>query len=133
MNGQVLQLLISVGGIAIMVALCWALFGRATAKLPDVDALGARMACDIPGFRTGAVTLSDDRLAALVEDVHGGAVYLAIAHGDGIVTRKISRELDIERAGDRIVLRMKDFTLKALKLSLPDAERWETKLKERAA
>ena len=129
MNGQVLQLLISVGGIAVMVALCWMLFGRATAKLPDADAVGAQMARDIRGFRAGAVALSRDGATALVEDVHRGTVYLVIARGDGIVTRKLSRGTGVTRKSNQIALRLKDFTLKYANLDLADAECWETKLK----
>lgn len=133
MNGQVLQLLISVGGIAAMVALCWALFGRAEAKLPDADALGARMTRDIPSFLAGAIALSRDGASALVEDVHDGAVYLALARGDGVVIRKLSHGLAIVRTGDQLGLRLKDFTLKDPTLNIVDAERWETRLKGLAA
>lgn len=133
MNAQVLQLLISVGGIAVMVALCWALFGRAVVKLPGADVLAARMARDIPGFRAGVITISRDGASALIEDGHDGAVYLALVRGDSIVTRKLSRGLGITCTSDQLVLRLKDFTLKDINLNLADAERWEAKLKGLAA
>lgn len=133
MNAQVLQLLISVGGIAVMVALCWALFGRAATKLPGVDALGAQMARDIPGFRAGAIAHSRNEEVALIEDIHDGSVYLVLARGDGLVIRKMSRGLGVMRDGKQLALRLRDFTLKDASIDLPDADYWETKLKGLAA
>ncbi len=133
MNAQVLQLLISVGGIAVMVALCWALFGNATTPLPDADALAGKLARDIPGFRAGKVGLSRDARSALAEDLRDGSVYLALVLGDGVVTRKLSRGLGVARRGEHLKLRFKDFTLNSADLDLSDAESWEIKLKGLAA
>lgn len=133
MNGEVLQLLISVGGIAVMVAICWALFGHASTPLFDTHALADRLARDIPGFRAGRIALSRDAQSALAEDLRDGAVYLALVRGDGMVTRRLSRGLDVTREGGRLALRFRDFTLKGTSLDLEDAESWETKLKGLAA
>jgi len=132
MNGQVLQLLISVGGIAAMVAICWALFGRASIKLSDADAAAA-LARDVPGFRAARTALSRDARTALVENARDGAVYLALVRGDGVVTRKLSRGVGLARNGDRLELRLKDFTLRKAELDLADAADWETKLQGLAA
>ena len=133
MNGQALQLLISVGGIAAMVAICWALFGRAVASLSSADAAIATLTRDIPGFRSGEKTMSRDGHAALIEDARDGAIYLAIMRGGDVVTRKLSRGLGVARDGDRLELRLKDFTLRKADLHLADADSWETKLKDLAA
>jgi hypothetical protein len=133
MNGQVLQLLISVGGITVMVAICWALFGRATGSLSSADTAAATLARDIPGFRKGDATVSRDGRAALIENARDGAVYLAIIRGGDVVTRKLSRGLGLARDGDRLELRLKDFTLRKADLDLADAPVWETKLKGLAA
>ncbi|HTT99434.1 MAG TPA: hypothetical protein VMF58_15400 [Rhizomicrobium sp.] len=133
MNGQVLQLLISVGGIAVMVAICWALFGRALGSLPSADVAAAALARDIPGFQTGVAAVSRDGRAALIEDARDGAIYLAIIRGGDVVTRKLSRGLGLVRSGDRLELRLKDFTLRKADLDLADAPAWETKLKGLAA
>jgi hypothetical protein len=131
MNAQLLQLLISLGEVALMVGLCFALFGRAGA--PTADAFEARLAGDVPGFRAGRSAVSADGRAALVEDARDGAVYLAVAHGDGVVTRRLARGAHISRDGERLTLGLKDFTLKRAQLTLADAADWETRLKEALA
>jgi hypothetical protein len=133
MNAQALQLLISVGGIAAMVALCWALFGHAATPLSGADALAQKLAHEIAGFRAGRVVLSRDAQAALAEDLRDGSVYLALVRGDGLVIRRLTCGLEIVRDGDSLALRFKDFTLKGASLDLADAEAWETKLKGLAA
>jgi hypothetical protein len=129
MNAQVLQLLISVGGIAVMVGLCRALFGHTTTPLPDADALAEKLAHDIPGFRAGRIALSRDAEAALAEDLRDGAVYLVLARGDGVVIRRLVRGIGVARDGQRVALQFRDFTLKGARLDLADAEGWETRLK----
>lgn len=133
MNAQALQLLISVAGITVMVAICWALFGRATGSLSSAEDAVTTLARDIPGFRAGEKTISRDGRAALIEDVRDGAIYLAIIRGGDVVTRKLSRGLGLARDGDRLELRLKDFTLRRADLDLADADSWETKLKGLAA
>jgi hypothetical protein len=133
MNTELLQLLISAGGIAVMVALCWALFGRASSPLPDVDTLAEKLTRDIPGFRAGKIALSRDAQAALAENLRDGSVYLALVRGDGVVTRRLSRGIGIARHGEHLALRFKDFTLKGASLDLSDAESWEAKLNGLAA
>src|ERR1700741_4564488 len=110
MNAQVLQLLLSVGEVALMVGLCFLLFGRA--PVPAREAFEARLARDVPGFRAGRRALSGDGRAELIEDPRDGAVHLAVARGDGVVTRKLSRAVRISRDGERLVLDLGDFTLK---------------------
>jgi hypothetical protein len=128
MNAQLLQLLISLGGVALLVGLCLALFGRAGA--PSAEAFDARLALDVPGFRTGRRALSSDGRAALIEDARDGAIYLAVARGDGVVTRRLGRGSRISRDGERLTLGLKDFTLTHAELTLADASDWETRLKE---
>jgi hypothetical protein len=60
MNVQLLQLLISVAGIAVMVGLFRLLFGGREASLGNIAAVAERLARDIPGFRAGQVVLSRD-------------------------------------------------------------------------
>lgn len=114
-----------------MVGLCFALFGRAGA--PTADAFEARLAFDVPGFRAGRSAVSADGRAALIEDARDGAVHLAVARGDGVVTRKLARGAHISRDGERLTLGLKDFTLKRAQLTLADASDWETRLKEQFA
>lgn len=125
---MVLQLAISLIGIALMVGLCWALFGLGHAPIADAGAVGADLARDVPGFRAGRCALSRDRLAALVEDARDGSVYLAVARGDGMVTRKLARGIALARDGERLTLDLREFTLGRAALELDDAAWWERRL-----
>lgn len=131
MNAQLLQLLLSLGEVALMVGLCLALFGRATA--PPAHAFDARLAADVPGFRAGRRAASGDGRSVLIEDARDGAIYLAVARGDGVVTRKLSRATHVSRDGERLTLGLKDFTLGRAELTLADASDWEARLKALAA
>ncbi len=131
MTAQLLQILLSLGEVALMVGLCFVLFGRAPA--PAAEAFDARLAADVPGFRAGRRAVSGDGRSILVEDARDGAVYLAVARGDGVVTRKLSRATRISRDGERLVLDLRDFTLKRAELTLADASDWEARLKGLAA
>jgi hypothetical protein len=125
---MVLQLAISLAGVALMVGLSWALFGLRDAPIADADTVRASLARDVPGFRAGRFALSRDAGAALVEDAADGAVYLAVARGDSLVTRKLARGTKLARDGDRLTLDLRDFTLKRAALELDDAAWWERRL-----
>jgi hypothetical protein len=129
MNAQALQLLISVGGITLMVGLCAALFGRAGKPLSDASAAAESLARDVPGFHAGRMALSHDARSALIEDARDGAIYLAVVRGDGLVTRKLGRDALGGRDGDRLMLNLRDFTLRKADLELADAASWEAALK----
>ena len=131
MNAQLFQLLVSLGEVALMVGLCFLLFGRAGA--PASGAFDARLAEDVPGFRAGRRAVSRDGRVALIENLRDGAVYLAVARGDGVVTRKLARDARISRDGERLMLGLNDFTLGRAELVLADASEWETRLKEEPA
>src|SRR5665213_3974249 len=108
-----------------MVAICWALFGRAVASLSGADAVAAALARDVPGFRIGPATLSLDARAALIENARDGSIYLAVMRGGDVVTRKLARGFVLARNGDRLELRLNDFTLRKAELDLSDAATWE--------
>jgi hypothetical protein len=126
MNGQLLQLAISLGEVALMVGLSILLFGwRAN---PKADLAGA-VAREVPGFRPGRTALSAGANAALVENAKDGTIYLAVLRGDGVVTRKLVRGTGLSRDGARLTLTLHDFTLKRATLDLADAADWEARLK----
>jgi hypothetical protein len=127
MNAQILQLAISLGGIALMVGLCLFLFGAKVAAL-STDAVAACLARDVPGFRAGKVALSRDGTAALVEDARDGTVYLALARGDGVVTRRLMRGTALRCDGEELELLLNEFTLKRARLELADAGDWAARL-----
>ena len=115
-----------------MVGLCAALFGRKDAPIAGRAAVAERLARDVPGFRAGESALTDS--AALIEDAAGGGVYLVVARGDGLVTRKLTPKLlsGIARDGAQLNLALADFTLAHAALALADADtamRWEARLK----
>jgi hypothetical protein len=127
MNAQLLQLLISLVEVAAMAGLCAALFGWRDAAMPDAAACLGR---DVPGFRPGRIAISGDAKSALIENAGDGAIYLAVVRGDGVVTRRLSREVRVVREGDRLTFDLRDFTLKRMQIDLADAAEWETRLKE---
>lgn len=129
MNPLVLQLAVSFIGIALMIGLCWALFGGGDTLLDGAETAAARIARDVAFFRPGRAALSRDRRAALVEDARDGEVYLAVVRGDGIVTRKLSRGVAVTRDGERLHLMLDDFTLNGAELELSDAAFWEARLR----
>jgi hypothetical protein len=131
MTTQLLYLLGSLAGVAAMVALCALLFGRDVARI-DAQTAEDVLRADIPGFRAGAVALSVDAGAALVEDAHDGAAYLVIARGRGLVTRKLSRGFlrNAKRDGVALDLRLSDFTFPKARLVFAQeaaALEWETR------
>ena len=137
MTAQLLYLAASLAGVAALVGFCALLFGRDTAKVSAQSAEEALRA-DLPGFRAGAVALSADAGAALVEDAHNGATYLVIARGRGLVTRKLSRGFlrNAKRDGAALDLRLSDFTFPKARLVFAQeaaALEWETRFARLAA
>ena len=127
MNGQLLQLAISLVGIALMVGLCLWLFGAKVAAL-TAETVAESLARDVPGFAAGRVALSRDGRAALIQDARNGAVHLALARGDGMVTRKLARGTAFKRDGEQLQVMLNEFTLRQARLDLADASDWEAKL-----
>jgi hypothetical protein len=130
MNPLLLYLLGSVAGIALMVGVNVALFGRRTGAL-DLAALQARLALDNPGFRSGEAVVAGR--TALVENAADGALYLARASGDTFVTRKLSRGSvkRITRSGASLDLRFADFTFPRARLAFAnedDAGAWHARI-----
>jgi hypothetical protein len=131
MARQLLYLFASFGAIAAMVGVCSLLFGSAKAKI-DAETAQEALRADVLGFRGGAVALSADAGAALVEDAHDGAAYLVIARGRALVTRKLSRGFvrDARRDGAALDLRFHDFTFPKARLVFAQeaaALEWETR------
>jgi hypothetical protein len=128
-----LYLIGSVVGIALLVGLNIALFGRRIAAL-DQDAVVESLANDNPGFRVGRHTIAEGSHTALVENGADGALYLVAARGSRIASRKLSRGAvrGVDRDGKSIALRLSDFTLPKAQLTFADehaAQDWETRLK----
>jgi hypothetical protein len=129
----VLYLVGSFAAIGLMVGVCVALFGRGMASL-DAASAEARLKDDVPGFRAGAVALSPDGHAALVEDARNKNIYLVAVRGDGFVTRRIARGTlkTSSRDGAALSFRFSDFTFpKAAMIFADEASAcdWESRIK----
>jgi hypothetical protein len=134
---NVLYLIGSVAGIALLVGLNVLLFGRQIAAL-DADAVTDSLANDVPGFRAGRHTIAEGSHTALVENGVDGALYLVAARGSRIASRKLSRGAvrALNRDGNAIALHLSDFTFPKASLAFAnenEAREWETRLKAMVA
>jgi hypothetical protein len=87
LTGNVLiDLAISLAGIAILIGLARIIFG---ASLPSLDAANAaeRLLFDEPDFHPIDWLVDEDSGAALARN-GSGEIALVVAHGDGLVTRR---------------------------------------------
>jgi len=117
-------------GVAAIVGLAAFLFGWRDRAMDAQDAADL-LAREVPGFLAGRT--GHDARAALIENVRDGQVYLALVRGDGLVTRKLPKDLRVARDGARLTLDLRDFTLGPARLDLADAEYWEARLTGLAA
>ncbi|HXM00924.1 MAG TPA: hypothetical protein VN932_13425, partial [Rhizomicrobium sp.] len=119
---NLLYLLGSVGGIAVLVGLNVLLFGHRAGAL-DMAALESRLVLDHPGFRAGAAALSADARAGLMQNEADGSLYLARIGGDKLVTRKLARGglRALRRDGASLDLRFADVTFPRAWLAFTDA------------
>ena len=128
----------SLAGIALIVALNLALFGRARLRIASLPDVAAKLAAEVPGFRAGDGVVASDGATALIEDAASGAIYLIEALGDRLVTRKLGRGSlrALNDDGSSLSLTLADFTFTKAKLAFADAtarRTWEARLKEALA
>jgi hypothetical protein len=134
---NLLYLIGSIVGIAVLVGLNALLFGRRIAAL-DEDAVVEALANEQPGFHAGRHTIAQGMHTALVENDADGALYLVAARGDRIASRRLARGSlrGLTRNGNDIALRLSDFTFPKASLAFADedaAREWETRLKPMVA
>jgi hypothetical protein len=127
----------SIMGVAFLVALNFALFGAARARLSSREMIAAHLAREVAGFRAGLIAIGNDGLAALAEDANAHRFYAVSVCGDGLVMRELGGTTlgSFARSGASIVLRLRDLTLRTISLVFPseeDARTWETRLKDLA-
>ena len=130
---NLLYLLFSLGGVALVVALCALLFGLKGARITAAQSVEAYLAQVLPAFRARSIALGADKKSALVENDVDGTIHLIVAHGDTFVARKLSKRLlgAVLCDGGKLFLRLADFTLPRATLVLADpttAALWEEKL-----
>ncbi|MBI1364950.1 MAG: hypothetical protein GC153_03215 [Alphaproteobacteria bacterium] len=126
-----LDLLISLGGIAIMVAVSWGLGAWRTAKV-DAQSARERLAFDEPDFRAVEMFVSADGRTAAALSEGGGEVAFVFAAGTGLGTRRAKRgAAELSAEGCDVVARLGDITAPRLRLKAPDeatAARWAGRL-----
>ncbi len=126
-------LLGSLAGVALLVALCAALFGTKGARIAAPRNFESYLALTLPGFRARSMTLGAEAKAALAENDVDGAIHLVVVCGDGLVSRRLSRPLQraVARNGAVLSLHLSDFTMPRADLVFADpaaATQWEKKL-----
>lgn len=126
-----LYLLGSLLGIGFLVGLNLLLMGRARPRLDPAVAV-ALLEAEHPGFcaRNAVVAVTSD--AALIEDA-AGALYLVMALGDKLASRRLAKDqvVSVVRDGRTLTLRLRDFTFRRARLALSDdaeAGEWERRL-----
>lgn len=128
-----LDLLISFGGVALIVAVSALLGGLRSARL-DAAAARARLAEDEPDFRPAAILVGADGRSA-VAVAEGGEAAALFAVGDRIATRRFRIGAFEARAqGTEIEILLKDPSKWRLKLAAPtaaEAAEWAGRLSGR--
>jgi hypothetical protein len=127
----------SLAGVALMVGLCYLLFGGRSTRL-GVDDATRRLRAEVAGFVPGEIAVDVEGSAALVENARDHAVHLVVSRGDALVTRKVGpRSLRrLEHDGATLTLGLADFTLGTARLVLADralAAEWQARLARYAA
>ena len=115
----------SIAGIALMVAVNWALLrGRTPARL-TADAVAERLAADFIGYEAHDITFANGGKAALARSRDGRGIALTILMGDRMITRLLSPGVlrSVAAHGNASLrIRFEDFTLPAASLTFDDAE-----------
>ena len=130
---NLLYLIGSLAGVALLIGLNVFLFGRQRARIASLAAAEATLIAEIPGFRAGNFAIATDKNGALVENASDGALYLIAPAGQKFVSRKLDKTSikTISRGPDGLTLQLADFTFPrvSLKLDAEQAADWEVRLK----
>lgn len=123
----ILDLAISLAGVALLVALSWALGGMKTIPV-TLEAARERLAFDEPDFLPGEWFVGRDAKAAAVTSLNGEETALVFALGDGLATRRFRHgAIGVERAGKTVLFRLGEPSRAAVRLDGGDEEsaaRW---------
>ncbi len=116
-----LYLIASLAGVALLVGLNIAMFGRGQRNI-DPQALTLRLASEWPGFRPGAFALTPNGSGALMEGLADGSLHLAIMRGDSLVTRKLQKNATQVACNNAMLsFCLADFTIPRVALDFADA------------
>ncbi len=131
---NMLYLLGSIAGVALLVGLNVMLFGFRAATIASASDAIRRLREEIAGFRAGDAALDAAHHVALVEDARDGVLHLVVARGDGLATRALKHGVvkRLIRDGATLTLRLADFTLPRARITFADddlAKLWEARLR----
>ncbi len=126
-----LDLLISLGGVAVLVLVSFLLGGWKSAKL-DEAAARDRLAFDEPDFRPSEWLFGGDGKSAAALSEDGAEAAFVFALGDGLATRRAALgAVPVKVDGDKVVASLHDPSKWALTLaagSPEEAARWAGRL-----
>jgi len=119
-----LDLILPVGGIALIVLVVWLVGGLRNASIDGADAVCRRLALDHPEFEPGELRLAADKRSALILDRSERRSAVLFALGDRVTVRIVAPgdlAYVAARGGD-LVLTLTDLGARRLILRLGDAE-----------
>lgn len=122
MTGNLLlDLLISAGGVAVLVGLSAFLGAWKSTRIDDASAR-ERIRFDEPDFPLGDVAVSADGKAAVAFGADGREAVVVFAVGDGIASRRIAISgAIVSLAGEAVEIALSDPTRRRIRLLAPDA------------
>ena len=115
-----IEIAISLSGIAILIGLSWAL-GATRSAAVTIDSAVDRLAFDEPDFKPGVWFIGADGKSAAAASVDGHETALVFAVGDGLATRRFARgAVGVETAETSLLFKMGEPSLRTLRLVAPD-------------
>lgn len=120
-------LVLPVAGIALILLVIWLTGGLKSASVDRATAL-ARLAEDLPDFRTGTLIVDAGGRLALARAAAGDDLALVFAVGNRLATRRLkcgdvrAAQAPADAGGTRLSLRTGDFARSRFELLLPEAE-----------
>lgn len=130
-GNAILDLLISIAGVALMIGLSFAL-GALRSVAVTKEAAEERLSFDEPDFKAGSWFVGADNKSAAALSADGGETALVFAVGDGLATRRFSHgAVGVEKTGTTLIFRLGEPSLPRLRLNASDesvAEQWVLRL-----
>jgi len=122
------QLVVSVVGVSLIVALVWAAAGWKTASVGDAAAVRERLGRELPGFAIGALAVDSKGRAAIARSDDGAQIVLLFAMGQRLTCWTLpaaairgAKLRPLEGGGATLDLETGDFTRGRMRLDLADA------------
>ncbi len=119
-----LDLILPVGGIALIALVVWLVGGLRNASIDDTDAVRRQLALDHPEFEPGELRLAADKRSALIIDRAERRSAVLFALGDRVTIRIVAPGdlAGVAARGGDVVLTLTDLGARRLILRLGDAE-----------